>query len=341
MPNLSLDLQTLFKHQSSLSLPDDSKWHGICGSVNFPFLLKDLTPNFELLSTFRQKLYYINDIFPTNNNILNPRNFFPSHIHLMNELKRSFERLTNEFENCIFPVSLCNTPGSPFYRIIYNHAANLRWLRYIWFFNRIQLLLRPDFNSNFLFADFGGAYGAFSSIIKSYLPNSSHLIVDFPLQLSLARYYLGEMFPEATFFVPCSLSDFNQCNSSSFDFYLLTPAIYNALEQIKFKFSFFVATNFLSFGEMPRSDYTRYLVSLAWHSTKHIYSVNTISSRNTSNEIYDSDYSILEYLNLTSDYNLIFAKDFTLYDRFYSTSSVFTKFISKEHAYVELLSSLC
>ncbi|QNJ13143.1 hypothetical protein SynA18461_00489 [Synechococcus sp. A18-46.1] len=323
-------------------MPGDEKWDNIVKSNGFPLLDSSSVPLFDLLGDFRSNLIYIDDIFPPKRQWYSfLHKFSPAYRIVLNELTSSYKRLLFEFsDSLIFPLNLDSTPGSPRFINYDSRSLNLRWLRYIWFYNR---LLSSSIDTNLLFngycLDIGGAYGAFSSLIKSAFPQSSHIILDFPVQLGLARYYLGSLFPDAKFFIPPLNESYVLPCSSEFDFVLIPTSSFPFLDKFSVTSNISLSTNFLSFGEMPQSIYTNYINHPVWQSADYLYNVNCHCSRQLSDGVYDSDFNLLEYLELTKSFSTIYFGDFRLYNTFYNSRRLFPRIVPKPNSYFEILQS--
>lgn len=338
--SLSSDLLLLSEYHSSTILPGDKKWDSIVEETGFPLIDSHLSPAFNILNDFRSNLIYIDDIFPSRKRwYSNLHKFSPAYRIVYQELISSYRRLLAEFSsNLLIPLELTSTPGNPRFVCVDGYALNLRWLRYLWFYNR---LLSSGVPSSQLFdgycVDIGGAYGAFTSLIKSSYPDSSHIIIDFPVQLGLARYYLGKLFPDSSFYIPPLNSNFQLPNKGSYDFVLLPTSSFPFLDTSSICSSISLATNFLSFGEMPSSIYAQYIIHPIWQSARYLYNVNCHSSRQVHNNVYDSDFNILEYIESTPLHSVRYFGDFRLYNSFYNSRRLFPKIISKPNSYFEII----
>lgn len=211
----------------------------------------------------------------------------------------SIIKLLNGFdilEKC--PVH--ETPGNNLaYFINNNVSANVRWLRYIYFATIIRNSIE---NKAINFLDIGSYYGGLQYVLKKIYPNSTHILVDFPHQLSRAAYFLGASFTNARIYSihdELSLINFFKLKKSNFfDFVLVSTDLFKNFSDLYIaeKYSIDMLTNFYSLGEMGKDSFSGYLSSQIMLNAKMIYFCNRYDSSPFYEPTYQERYSLLDYL---------------------------------------------
>ncbi len=182
-----------------------------------------------------------------------------------------------------------------------NVSANVRWLRYIYFTNVVRNYFmyreKPQ-----LIMDIGSFYGGFQYVLKNIFPESSHILVDFPHQLSRAAIFLSKAFPNCRIF---SIYDqktfeifFRNYNEKYFDFLLLSTDFYTRFsnEFSKKNKKVDLSTNFYSLGEMPKKYFRTYLDSAILKESKNIYFCNRYDSSPFYEKTFHESYSLIDYI---------------------------------------------
>ncbi|MBI4596920.1 MAG: putative sugar O-methyltransferase [Candidatus Omnitrophica bacterium] len=192
----------------------------------------------------------------------------------------------------------CSMVGHPYVFRTDGYQFTYRWFRHIYFLGLLQRVLgsrlsgelTPPHGAGFTELSIGGGYGVFSYVLKREYPAARSILVDFPEQLLLARYFLGRSFPQARIAgmaqiaqLPSISREFIQAH----DFVLVPCQYYPRLEGG----SVDLVTNFISFGEMTPEWFRFYVEAPPFTSAKWFFTVNRVQSR----PVYDSDLTILDY----------------------------------------------
>ncbi len=186
-----------------------------------------------------------------------------------------------------YPISSVGNPHCFSYK---GAVFNQRWLKhisYLGLFRKHNLEELPD---DFTALDIGSSYGIFSNLLKKEFPQSHCLLLDFPEQLVLARYFLEMNFAGVKIAGFKELSDMDKIDRNTineYDFILVPYFYYNKLAPG----SIDLITNFASLGEMNRNWFDYYLKAEPFLSVKYCFMVNRIQSYPT----YDNDLTIMDY----------------------------------------------
>jgi putative sugar O-methyltransferase len=300
----------------------DRKWKELNKEINKNFKKKNI---FDLIKSFRSNnIFFINDLYPTthfsnlklsdlikNFSIINCINFIkeilPSSVMQRKLLSKIIETLEQlNCSNLLLKNDISLSPGKPFYYSYKKYKFNMRWLRYIYFLKLFNEKLKKKLKKKHnIFLDIGCGYGAFSTLLKKELPNTTHILVDFPNQLSLAYYYLRKTNYN---YKIATLNDFKfnkieKSNIKKYDFVLIPNNFFDKIKLLNVD----LITNFFSFGEMKKKEMKKYLDSPIIKNSKFIFICNRIFSnpnpsihksnnydKNTSG-YYDNDTTIQDY----------------------------------------------
>ena len=180
--------------------------------------------------------------------------------------------------------------GKPF-NIDYRgyHFTN-RYLRHIYFLGMFNERVAPHLPEKPIILDIGSSYGLFSSLVKQESPKSRHVLVDMPISLLLAHYYLQTLFPNARvagFDDVANVEKINRKFIENYDFVLLPISMYEKLESD----SIDLVTNFVSFAEMSSEWFRKYFNSAPVLSAPLLFTVNRYDSHPT----YSNNITILDY----------------------------------------------
>lgn len=222
----------------------------------------------------------------------NQKNFFFDDIQII-KLLNGFDIL----EKC--PVH--KSPGNNIaYFLDKKISANVRWLRYIYFTSVIRKENIIS-NGNQTILDIGSYYGGFQHVMKKTFPNSKHICVDFPHQLSRSAIFLSKSFPKAKIHGIYDQETFNNYfnfNYINYDFILLSIEYFNDFSErySSLNYKLDLLTNFYSFGEMTKNDFNLYLNSKILKNSKKLYFCNRYDSSPFFEPTYSEKYSLLNYL---------------------------------------------
>ncbi len=184
---------------------------------------------------------------------------------------------------CQNPVDL--TPGETLWVSDGIARYNMRWLRYVYLANRI--INKSMLPQNGTWMDIGSFYGGLQSIVKKYNPGAKFIMVDFYHQLFRSYVYLQNLFPHSN-----HLLGLNSDQKIPDDSFVYIPVQeYSNLPNLEID----LATNFFSFGEMPRSFFELYINSSAIRNSQFIYTVNRVVSSPFFEPTYDTDLTVLDY----------------------------------------------
>ncbi len=183
-----------------------------------------------------------------------------------------------------------NDIGSPYSISVDGRRFNERSLRHL----RSTAIVNQyiELNEGDVVLDIGGGYGQFIMQLRRSNHKIKSVIVDFPEQLLLARYYIGMLDPtlrvnslESIYKTDQTLFDLE----NTFDVLLVPVDRYDFISDLKCK----LVCNFSSFGEMPRKQFLDYLNSKVIRNTEYFFTINRTDSFPT----YDNLTSIIDYLD--------------------------------------------
>ena len=185
--------------------------------------------------------------------------------------------------------------GKPFNIRYRGYRFTNRYLRQIYLLGMFNEHVAPLLSAGPTILDIGCSYGLFSSLVKQEKPDSRHVLVDTPVPLLLAHYYLKTLFPDAR------IADFKDVAAvekvdrkfiENYDFVLLPASMYEKLTSGAID----LVTNFVSFAEMSREWFTKYFDSAPVRSAPFLFTVNRYDSHPTySNKITVLDYPFDRY----------------------------------------------
>lgn len=329
MENQDNDILKILKFHNKLQTqiyPLDKKWKHLTYESIKNFNKKKIL---KKIKNFRNKNFLINDLYPStfyanlnirtlsylikNLNFYEILNFLkerlPSSIQ-QRKLQKQIIKILEKIgcSQLLKEFDISKTAGMPFYFEYKNYKFNMRWLRYIFFIKLYEDHIKTKLKKkkHLFFIDIGGAYGAFSELLKRKQPNSTNIIIDFPNQLTLAYYYLKSFkkkYSVGTMFdIKKNIIDENSIKN--FDFFLLPSINYKNLKIKKVD----LITNFFSFGEMKTSEMQSYFKSDVYKKTNFIFLSNRIFSNpnkalNEKKE-YKRNSTYYDTTTTINDYNL-------------------------------------
>ncbi len=153
------------------------------------------------------------------------------------------------------------------------YEFTFRYLRHIYSLGLFLDHLKKELPEDAIVLDIGSSYGIFSSLMKQDMPKSRHILVDLSGQLILAHYYLGSLFPNA------KIAGFSEVDKAAridrkfveqYDFVLVPTSMFHKLAAGSADLS----TNLISFFEMSRDWYFRYIQSDVFKTSPYVYTVN-------------------------------------------------------------------
>ena len=269
----------------------DIKWKKLTTSEPNRFLNEDCSPKADVLRNFRKLSIFIPDVPTCDLSGTNP-------INIVSGGRRGARKLLCENlemlkdRKCLdllkkYPVSRI---GNPNVFIKEGYEYTHRWTKHIYSLSLFKKYLESELTNDFVLLDLGSSYGIFSFLIKKEYPKTTHILVDFPEQLTLAHYFLGMSFPEAKIATVSDLKDIAALTNntiSEYDFLLVPWFYYDKLRSIKID----VYANFASLGEMRREWFDFYLSHPVFKSAKCLFMMNSFMS----GQVYDNDLTFLDY----------------------------------------------
>jgi putative sugar O-methyltransferase len=199
-----------------------------------------------------------------------------------------------------------------------------RYLRHIFFLSIFNEYIRGCLSSSPVVLDIGSGYGTFQSLIKKELPDSKHILVDIAGQLLLAQYYLQTEFPDSKI---ASIADVNAQEQitqefiENFDFILIPANQYDKLCVHHID----LTVNFVSFVEMPKEWFDRYMNSAPFKNADYFYTINRYDSYPT----YSSGTTILDFS--LDKYETLFFRTLPIL-RYYYTSWLFVFSVKERYS---------
>ncbi len=184
----------------------------------------------------------------------------------------------------------CHPAGNPFVFQYKGYRFTHRWLKHLYSLGLFNRVLAPRLPPDFTCLDIGSSYGVMTYLLRREHPHSRHILIDFPEQLLLARYFLKSSLPALRV---ASLSKWGGGKSLTrsellgYDVILLPCGSYGRIEPGFVD----VVMNFASLGEMTRAGFERYLDSEQFRQARFFFTANRVESRPT----YDTDLTILDY----------------------------------------------
>jgi putative sugar O-methyltransferase len=180
--------------------------------------------------------------------------------------------------------------GKPFNINYRGYRFTNRYLRQIYLVGMFNEHVAPLLPEDPIIMDIGASYGLFSSLVKQEHPKSRHVLVDMPIPLLIAHYYLQTLFPSAKiagFKEVANIEKIDRKFIESYDFVLLPISMYEKLEGE----SVDLVTNFVSFAEMSPEWFWRYFDSAPVLTAPLLFTVNRYDSHPT----YSNNFTVLDY----------------------------------------------
>ncbi len=191
------------------------------------------------------------------------------------------------------PIS--QTPNFGNYCLINNVEINQRWARYIYLLKRI--LAEDLVKKNSIWVDIGPFYGGLQGLVKKYVPESKIILVDFHHQLCRSYIYLKNLYPDTVHIFPDDVIKYKNLKSLPSSSIMYVPvSYYHLIENEKVD----LASNFFSLGEMRRLHFENYIYSNLFKTASSKYLVNRFVSSPFFEKTYDTDLTLLDYLDSDS-----------------------------------------
>ncbi|MBI3318554.1 MAG: putative sugar O-methyltransferase [Candidatus Omnitrophica bacterium] len=277
------------------------KWEGLAAHEPAKFIRPDGSVNLEVLRNFRRLSLFIpdNPIFDSSLSLKN----------LVSGARRGERRMMRECldlflqtgEEHLLRAYPAHPAGNP---RVFEHRGyryTHRWLKHLHSLGLFNRVLAGRLQEGFICLDIGSSYGIWTSLLKREHPHSCHVLVDFPGQLLLARYFLSTCLPHLKIAGLKELGEEGTIGRSQLeqhDVVLLPCDGYRRLSGG----SVDVVTNFASLGEMTRRWFEFYLEADVFRQARYWFTANRIQSQPT----YDTDLNILDYPIWDPDRRLYF-----------------------------------
>lgn len=289
----SIEENLRLQEQSSLLNIDGlgSEWQGKMSVGPKRFIEKNTKIRLKSLQNFRRNRIFFEDIPLGTQNMFNIRNLIDGarrgHAKMLKGLLRTIE--DNGYAGLLekYPCSQVGNPHIFNYR---GYQFTYEWIRHIYFLGLFKKYLESEVKEDFIALDLGCLYGLFSGLLKGEYGKSHHLLVDLPQQLSLAHYYLGLKFPEASIATYKEIAGLNTIDPDfikKYDFILVPCHFYNKIVNN----SIDLFTNFMSLQEMSRHFFDYYIKQEPFLSARFLLTVNRYQSAPT----YDNGLTIMDY----------------------------------------------
>lgn len=195
-------------------------------------------------------------------------------------------------ENYLHLLKKYPTPsvGRPMTLVREGCEFTFRYIRHIHSLGLFLEHLRNKLKDDAVVLDIGSSYGIFSSLIKQEMPKSRHVLVDLSGQLVLAHYYLASLFPNAKiagFSEVAKTQAIDRQFIEGYDFVLVPTDMFDKLSAG----SVDLATNFISFFEMSRDWYFKYIESPVFRSASYVFTANRYDAYPT----YHNNLTFLDF----------------------------------------------
>ena len=186
------------------------------------------------------------------------------------------------------PVHL--TPGVNNFYKIFGGTTNNRWNRYAYLSSRILNL--KLLNEGDTWVDIGSYYGGLQSFIKKRFKSNNFILIDFNHQLLRSFIFLKKLFPESKHILPDEITNNIDLKNTKNTFFYLPVDQFSKISNLKVK----LVTNFFSFGEMKKNDFSEYINNSLIKNSTYLYFVNRFISSPFFEKTYSENINILDYV---------------------------------------------
>ena len=194
--------------------------------------------------------------------------------------------------NLVLENPVTETPGVTDAYFTKGASINMRWMRYVYLCH--QILRNNLLKNDDVWLDIGPFYGGLQGLVRKYLPNVRTVLVDFHHQLCRSYVYLSSLYPKANHVFPDEIRSIKNLHDLPTGSFVYVPAgDFVKISQMRCELS----SNFVSFGEMKKASFLEYYNSRIFKGSKKSYIVNRFVSAPFFEKTYDSESTILDYLN--------------------------------------------
>lgn len=268
------------------------KWRRLLDREPGRFVNEDGTLMPESLRTFRRDQVFIPDIpgyFDPNP--VTPRNLLDGGRRGIRRTLMECAAITEREGNSeLLQRYPCHPAGQPRMFAHRGYRFTVRWLKHISYLGLLNKHLGEAMRGQPVILDLGSSYGIFPYLVKHEFPRARVVLVDFPEQLILARYFLGSCFPGARI---AGIEELER--HATVTRALLEPHEFLLVPVQRFRQLagglVDVFANFASLGEMSRTAFNGYLQSEVFNTARYFFTVNRVQSAPD----YDTDLTIVDY----------------------------------------------
>jgi hypothetical protein len=160
-----------------------------------------------------------------------------------------------------------------------------------------RILIEDLVKKDSIWVDIGSFYGGLQGLVKKYVPDSKIVLVDFHHQLCRSYIYLKTLFPDAVHIFPNDVKKYkNLKNLPSGSIMYVPVTYYHLIANGKVD----LVSNFFSLGEMRRLFFKKYINSQLFKKASSKFLVNRFVSSPFFEKTYDTDITILDYVDANS-----------------------------------------
>lgn len=214
-----------------------------------------------------------------------------------------------------------NHVGKPIYLERDNRKFNERSLRHLRTVSIIKEKIPLEAGDYVL--DVGGGYAQFAMCLRRQFPKIKCVVIDYPEQLLLARYYIQSLDPN------CKVNNLRDVYVTEefaksvlvYDVVLLPADSFEIINELSFK----LVCNFSSYGEMPKQVFEDYRNQPAIAKAQYFFTINRLDSFPT----YDNRMSIIDYISKLD--KVVHLEVSPVWDYYFSSLS---RFRVKKHAFL-------
>lgn len=268
------------------------KWKRLLEKEPGRFVMEDGRLNVESLRRFRRDQVFIPDIpgyFDPN--AFTPRNILDGGRRGIRRTLMECAAITErEGYGGLLQQYPCHPAGQPRVFAYRGYRFTVRWLKHISYLGLLKKHLGEALIGGPVVLDLGSSYGIFPYLVRSEFPGARVILVDFPEQLVLARYFLGCCFPRARIAGIRELepqATVTRAFLEPYDFLLVPVQRFRQLAGGLVD----LFTNFASLGEMSRAAFNAYLQSEVFLTARYFFTVNRMQSAPD----YDTDLTMIDY----------------------------------------------